>query len=185
MLSKNDIVKQSFSNLKKKISESPISKAQLETHLENLEESIELLIDENRRVETCWSKMTNRLISIKNRMTRVNSETIYTLDALISTNGLRIVRKEKELVDSGKWIIVKYSDFSTWQKYFTDNPRNGCEYDLSCYSTVQGKKAKLKSFYSDKNKALEDLIKINTIDPSGKYSVCPLLEPENNRKFFK
>lgn len=182
--SKAEIVKQSFANLKQKISESPAEKARLAVHLENLEEAIELILDDNRRLETCWSKMTSKLIDIKNRMVKTSKEEIYSLDALISISGLKITIPNSNLAHYDKWIIVKHADFTIWSKYFYRNPATGCEQSFSCAGTVKGKQNNIKGYYTDKNEALKDLLVINRKDPNGKYAVCPMLEPVRSRKDF-
>lgn len=183
-LSKAEIVKQSFYNLKQKISESPVERAKLALHLEILEEALEHILDDNRRLETCWSKMTSKLIDIKNRMTKTSKEEIYSLDALISSSGLKTAVPVCNLVHYDKWIIVKYADFTSWAKYFYKNPNVGCDQSFSCSKTIKGKQNNIKGYYTDKNEALKDLTVMNKIDPNGKYAVCPMLELVRTRKDF-
>lgn len=183
-LSRNEIIKQSFDNLKKRIGESPTELAKFSYQLDNLEEAIELLVDDNRRLETCWSKMTNKLIDLKLRLNKASNEVIYTIGALISTSGLKLSYKPSEMVHYNRWIIVKHAGFSSWSKYFMENPNNGCEITASCAGSIHGRRSKIKAVYDDKNEALKDLIVINKSNPNGDYAVCPLLEPVRTRKDF-
>ncbi len=183
-LNRVDIIKQSFSNLKKQIAENPAENFKFTSQLDALEESIELLIEENKRLETCWSKMTNKLIELKLRLGKTSTDLIYTLNALISTYGLKIQVKKSDLVHYNNWIIVKHADFSEWSKYFQENPATGCSLENSCSTTVLGRKLKIKNFYSNKNDALMALLNINKLDPNGKYAACPLLEPIRTRQDF-
>lgn len=75
------------------------------------------------------------------------------------------------------YVIVKHAKDNYYEYYFIEDPKvTGVCKDLSAYYTYSGKECNIKPFYEDISEAQADCERINNVNPSGGYAVCPTLD---------
>lgn len=73
------------------------------------------------------------------------------------------------------FIIVKNAAKEVCNLFFDSDPQLGMHKSFSAHLTYSGKEANLKECYITKEAAEIDLKRINKMNPSGNYAICPLV----------
>lgn len=71
-------------------------------------------------------------------------------------------------------MIVKHAAPETWNLYFEGDPQEGVHASYSAHDTYTGQVVGIRSCYTTKEFAQEDLKKMLAENPSGCYAVCPI-----------
>lgn len=75
-----------------------------------------------------------------------------------------------------KYVIVKYAAETAWEWHHNDDPKEGARLEDSCHSTYTGKEEGVLPEYLSRVLADIDCWRLNTVNPSGWYAVCPVKE---------
>lgn len=81
------------------------------------------------------------------------------------------------------YVIVKYAAPERWRdRWLLDPSKVGVLESDSAAFTAVGVAARIKSKYDNYSEALHDAIRINRLDPTGAYNVCPQIKVGRNAK---
>lgn len=82
---------------------------------------------------------------------------------------------KKQQPTSKRWMIVKGADETHWPIYFETNPADGLHLSYSAFNCNLTKQYGISNFYTDLDRANEDLKKVTECNPFVGYAVVPVL----------
>jgi len=72
------------------------------------------------------------------------------------------------------FIIAKNTHPARWPLYWTSNPQEGVDKSYSAADTYTGQVLNIKSSYVTREEAARDCERMQEMNPSGWYAVCPV-----------